>query len=87
MQATMKSSQGGTTQEERLKPMLLGNVRAAVRYLKDREGGGVLELHTYLEKVIKRWNQFSNPSILKQESLMKKLSTSMTISQSSQTSI
>jgi hypothetical protein len=50
MQATMKSSQGGTTQEERLKPMVLGNTRAAVRYLKDREGGGVLEPHTSSRK-------------------------------------
>ena len=50
MQAAMTNSQGGTTQEEQLKKynqlMLLGNPRAAVRYLKDREGGGVLEPHT-----------------------------------------
>jgi hypothetical protein len=46
----MSNSRGGTTQEERLKKynqlMLLGNPRAAVRYLTYRKGGGVLEPHT-----------------------------------------
>jgi hypothetical protein len=49
-QKRKERSQGGTTQEERLKKCnqfeLLGNPLAAVRYLTDREGGGVLEPHT-----------------------------------------
>jgi hypothetical protein len=91
MQAAMTNSQGGTTQEEWLKKcnqlMLLGNPRATVRYLTDRDGGGILEPHTSSGKEDQRWKEFLNLSILKEENPEEKMPyTTMTIYRRSQTS-